>query len=240
MSFDYTMYAAESGMSEVLGSLIPALVGNVMSAGLGLLAYVFTALSLYTIAQRRGIKHAWMAWVPVLNAWILGCISDQYRYVVKGEVRSRRKVLLILNILKKLGGLTAIVMVIVGFVNLIVHAEILETGSNKAIVEFLGRQFMPAMGVAVIMGVAALISVVFTAIAYYDLFASCEPDNKVLYLVLGLLIKVTLPIFLFICRHKDLGMPARKAPQPQPEVVVEPEAILEPEAPVEPWENPEE
>jgi hypothetical protein len=177
-----------------------------------------------------------MAWVPVLNAWILGCISDQYRYVVKGEVRSRRKVLLILNILKKLGGIAAIVMVIVGFVNLIVHSEILETGSGKAIVEFMGRQFMPALGVSVIMGVASLVSVVFTAMAYYDLFASCEPDNKVLYLVLGLLINVTLPIFLFICRQKDLGMPARKAPQPQPE----PEVIPAPEAPAEPWENPEE
>jgi hypothetical protein len=236
MSFDSAMYAAEAGMAEILGSLIPALLGNVMSVGIGVFAYVFTALSLYTIAQRRGIKNAWMAWVPVLNVWVLGCISDQYRYVVKGEVRSRRKVLLILNILKKLGGIAAIVMVIVGFVNLIVHSEILETGSGKAIVEFMGRQFMPALGVSVIMGVASLISVVFTAMAYYDLFASCEPENKVLYLVLGLLINITLPIFLFLCRHKDLGMPARRAAQPQSE----PEVVPMAEAPAEPWENPEE
>ena len=114
MPFDSVMYAAETGMAEMIGALIPALMGNVMSVGIGILAYVFTALSLYTIAQRRGIKNPWMAWVPVLNVWILGCISDQYRYVVKGEVRSRRKVLLILNILKKLGGIAAIVMVIMG------------------------------------------------------------------------------------------------------------------------------
>ena len=236
MPFDSAMYGAESGMMELIGSLIPALLGNVMSVGIGVLAYVFTALSLYTIAQRRGIKNPWMAWVPVLNVWILGCISDQYRYVVKGEVRSRRKVLLILNIVKKLGVIAAIAMVIMGFVNLIVHAQILETGSNRAIVEFLGRQFMPALGAAILMGVVSLVSFVFAAMAYYDLFASCEPENKVLYLVLGLLINITLPIFLFLCRHKDLGMPARRAAQPQSE----PEVVPMAEAPAEPWENPEE
>ena len=226
MPFDSVMYAAETGMAEMIGALIPALMGNVMSVGIGILAYVFTALSLYTIAQRRGIKNPWMAWVPVLNVWILGCISDQYRYVVKGEVRSRRKVLLILNIVKKLGVIAAIAMVIVGLVNLIVHAQILETGSNKVIVEFLGRQFMPALGAAMLMGVVSLVSFVFAAMAYYDLFASCEPENKVLYLVLGLLINITL----------DLGMPARRAAQPQSEPEVAPMA----EAPAEPWENPEE
>ena len=236
MPFDSAIYGAESGMMELIGSLIPALLGNVMSVGIGILAYVFTALSLYTIAQRRGIKNPWMAWVPVLNVWILGCISDQYRYVVKGEVRSRRKVLLILNIVKKLGVIAAIAMVIMGFVNLIVHAQILETGSNRAIVEFLGRQFMPALGAAILMGVVSLVSFAFAAMAYYDLFASCEPENKVLYLVLGLLINITLPIFLFLCRHKDLGMPARRAAQPQSE----PEVVPMAEAPAEPWENPEE
>ena len=234
MSFDSVIYATQTGMAEVLGSLIPALMGNVMSLGIGVLAYVFTALGLYTIAQRRGIKNPWMAWVPVVNVWILGCISDQYRYVVKGEVRSRRKVLLILNILKNLGTLAAIIMAIAGVVGMIVHADMLETETNRAIVEFLGRQFLPVIGLSLIMGVITLVKFAFTAMAYYDLFASCEPDNKVLYLVLGLLIRITLPIFLFICRHKDLGMPARKAPQSEPEVV--PVA----EAPAEPWENPEE
>ena len=234
MSFDSVIYATQTGMAEVIGSLIPALMGNVMSLGIGVLAYVFTALGLYTIAQRRGIKNPWMAWVPVVNVWILGCISDQYRYVVKGEVRSRRKVLLILNILKNLGTLAAIIMAIAGVVGMIVHADMLETETNRAIVEFLGRQFLPVIGLSLIMGVITLVKFAFTAMAYYDLFASCEPDNKVLYLVLGLLIRITLPIFLFICRHKDLGMPARKAPQPEPEVV--PVA----EAPAEPWENPEE
>ena len=36
------------------------------SSLLGIAAYVFSALAIYNIAQRRGIKKAWMAWVPVV------------------------------------------------------------------------------------------------------------------------------------------------------------------------------
>ena len=73
-----------------------------ISSLISLAAYVFSSLAIYTIAQRRGIRHAWMAWIPMLNVWILGSISDQYRYVVKGQIKSKRKVLLALNILNVL------------------------------------------------------------------------------------------------------------------------------------------
>ena len=62
------------------------------------LSYVFQSLGMYTIAKRRGIHNPWLAWVPVGSSWLLGSISDQYHYVVKGEERSKRKVLLGLQI----------------------------------------------------------------------------------------------------------------------------------------------
>ena len=41
--------------------------------------YVLMALGMYTIAKRRGIPMAWLAWVPVVSVWILGAIADDYR-----------------------------------------------------------------------------------------------------------------------------------------------------------------
>ena len=67
-------------------------------SGFGIAAYVLRSLGFYTIAKRRGINHPWMSWVPVLDLWVLGCISDQYRYVVKGQNAKKRKWLLGLNI----------------------------------------------------------------------------------------------------------------------------------------------
>ena len=39
--------------------------------------YVLQSLSLYTIANRRGIRNPWLAWIPVGSSWTIGCISDQ-------------------------------------------------------------------------------------------------------------------------------------------------------------------
>ena len=86
-------------MEEILEALEEARMSmNVTTGGLGLLVYILQAWALYTIAQRRGINKPWLAWIPVVNVWILGSISDQYQYVVKKQVKNKRKVLLGLNI----------------------------------------------------------------------------------------------------------------------------------------------
>ena len=36
-------------------------------------------VAFYTVAVRRGLKNAWLAWIPVADAWLVGSISDQYR-----------------------------------------------------------------------------------------------------------------------------------------------------------------
>ena len=81
---------------EYLGSglwlILQALFG--MPTLLAIASYVLTALALYTIARRRGLRNPWLAWIPVANSWLLGSLSDQYRYVVKGEHKSKRIILL--------------------------------------------------------------------------------------------------------------------------------------------------
>jgi MATE family multidrug resistance protein len=46
--------------------------------------------------------------------------------------------------------------------------------------------------------------------ALFDLYASCDPENRVIFLVLSILIGISEPILLFICRNKDGGMPPRR------------------------------
>lgn len=173
--------------------------------------YILHSLSLYTIAGRRGIRHNWLAWLPLGNLWIMGSISDQYRYVAKGEIKNRRKLLLGLSI--------GLVAVYVGWVfsmmMSIILSEGLGTGAAAAVVgAILGALALSAL---------AIILTVFQYITYYDLFKSCDANNAVLYLVLSIIFPVTLPFFVFACRKKDQGMPPRKQPAPQ-QVIVEPVA----------------
>lgn len=181
-----------------------------LSSALSLVVYVLHSLSLYTIAQRRGIRHGWLAWIPVGNLWLLGSISDQYQYVAKGKIKNRRKVLLGLNI-------ALIVLYVTCFVGLIALLI-----SVDEVLAFLW----------VILGVIALLAVAITIlvyeyIAYYDLFSSSEPNNATLYLVLSIIFSVTLPFFVFACRKKDLGMPPRKQPA-QPVVIPTVEPVVDP------------
>ncbi len=154
--------------------------------------YVLQAVGMYSIAKRRGIHHAWLAWIPVGNLWLLGSISDQYQYLAKERVRNRRGLLLGLSI-----ALYAVmILMYVG----IIFAAIGMRGALLAITVLCLLAYF----------VLAIVATVFQYIAMYDLYASSDPGNAVLYTVLSILFSISMPFFVFACRKKDLGMPPRK------------------------------
>ena len=110
MSYDFTYFLQDYLDS---GVFLMNLITNSVSSLWGIAMYVLTSLGLYTIAKRRAIRNAWLAWIPVVNCWIIGCISDQYRYVVKGQMKSRRKSLLTLSVIQLALGLAFVVALIV-------------------------------------------------------------------------------------------------------------------------------
>ena len=99
--------------NELTMGIVSGLLAGIPSVLFGVAVYVLTALSLYTIAQRRGLSRPWLAWIPVVSSWILGSLSDQYRYVVKGENRSKRKFLLVMSILSAVLSTVVCVMCVV-------------------------------------------------------------------------------------------------------------------------------
>ena len=185
---------------------IANLISSFFSFAISVTTYVLTAWGLYTIAQRRGIEKPWLAWIPVANAWTLGCISDQYRYVVKGENKSKRKVLIGLSIASVVCTIVFFVLMIIGMVDVIRMGDL---GSAAAASAALG-----SMGGALLMLIPiAGISIAYTVIYYialYDVYTSCDPKNSVVYLILSIFISVTAPFFLFFNRKKDFGMPPRR------------------------------
>ena len=55
--------------------------------------WVLEGIAYQTMARRRGLRHRWLVWLPVGRDWIQGSLSDQYQYLVRGQIRSKRKVL---------------------------------------------------------------------------------------------------------------------------------------------------
>ena len=186
---------------EELLMLIPGLLGGVPTGLFGIAAYVLTALAISAVSRRRGLSKPWLAWVPVVNCWLLGSLSDQYQYVVKGENKSKRKWLLVLNIVKAVLMLTVVVLAAV----LVVGAFFQGPGRRAMATPLLG-----ILGVVLPLAAVAIALCVIRYMALYDVYRSLDPNNAVLYLVLSILFSPTEPFFLFFNRDKDLGMPPRK------------------------------
>jgi hypothetical protein len=187
--------------------------------------YVLRAAGFYTIAKRRGINHPWMSWIPILDLWVLGCISDQFQYVVKGKDRNKRKWMLGLSIALAVVYIVFFVILGVTISSVIVTAAG-GTGADAVLEAILGP--VATMMICIIPMVALSIAVmVIRYVAMYDLFTSCNPQNNVLFLVLSIFFNVTEPFFVFFNRNGDEGMPPRRA-QPQ---------YIPPQPQQEPWET---
>jgi hypothetical protein len=156
---------------------------------------------MYTIAKRRGIRGAWLAWIPVANTWLLGCVSDQFQYLVKGKTTNRRIVMLIL-------ALASVLLSFIGsasstFAMLAGELDTMELMVPSAI----------NLSVSMLSMCVSVAAAVFHYIALYDVYTSMNPANNVLFLVFSILFNITEPFFIFCNRNKELGMPPRR-PQP--------------------------
>ena len=225
---------------ELMGiSLFSVVASEIPSMLISLAIYIFTGWALYTIAKRRGIHNPWLAWVPFGNSWLIGCISDQYRSVSRGEVKNRRKVLLITEILSAVIGAVVVVlcfgtlfeMMQIGFENL----DGMSDAASMELMNTLLGSFAIILLLCLPLMVVSIVYMVFYYIALHDIYKSCDPGNATLYLVLSIFIGICRLVFLFLCRNKDDGMPQRQEPQPVYEI-----PQWQPmEPPVEPWQREE-
>lgn len=171
--------------------------------------YAISCIGLYTIGRRRGLRNSWLAWIPVFNLWLLGSISDQYGYLVKGKIRSRRILLPIL------AALTLIMYLVGGYCVYLSRENGYMTAAQFAmpmLMAFVSLVAVFAGGVA---------TIVWAYMCCYDLFRSCDPADGKLFLVLILLFPGALPFILFAIRERDGGMPPRKKPAEEPEEMIE-------------------
>lgn len=187
----YTSYYFDRALS---------LAARVLTGGvvplLSVAVYVFTALALHTMAKRRGIACPWLAWIPVANLWLIGSLSDQYRYLTRGQMKHRRMILPVLEI---------VTMVLSG---MMVGAIFWVMGANGSAASVLTLLALILLDCA-----AAIALAVWKLMALYDIYASCDPQTAALYLVLSIFFRFLKPVFLFLSRNQELGMPPRKAPR---------------------------
>lgn len=212
MEFDYYDFPdAMEGMAE--GAFVGAaglamgifMIVYLLALAFYIVSYVLNAVGMYRIAKRRGIHHAWLAWIPVGSQWLLGSISDHYQYVAKKKITGRRKSLLVMNIILAVMGSVVVTGATLIFSFAAGPEDLM--GSGILLVGLLVIAYLVLFGLSVAV-------LVVSYIAYYDLFQSCKPNYAVLFLILGIVFNVTPPFFVFACSNSDGGMPERCPRQP--------------------------
>ena len=210
-SYAYTMDSEEGIIAAILFSVLSSL----FTGGIGVLMYAFRSIGVYSVAKRRGLNNPWFAWVPVVNSYLLGSLSDQYQYVVKGKVKSKRKWLLGLSIVKIVLYVAMIVMAVITASN-VINTAMIGFGQAKLMkmaMSYAGR----LLTVVIPFVVLAVVVKVIRYVALYDVYTSLDPKNSVLYTILSIAFRVAEPFFLFFNRKRDDGMPPRReAPKEEP------------------------
>ena len=221
MGYDFSSIPGLDMMENAAATILAVyflimLVSSIWS----IVMYVFHSLGMYTIAKRRMIHNPWLAWIPVANLWILGSISDQYQYMAKGKTTKRRKVLIGLMI--AMYALVLVIGIVAG-----VTAGLAVIGEART--QILVPALILVFGYIALI-VLAIVLTVFQYIAYYDLYSSSNPDNAVVFLVLGIFFNFLNAFFVFACRKKDLGIPVPQAQtRPQEPQYIPAPAYEEPE-----------
>lgn len=201
-------------------------------------AHILMGWGLHALAKRRIIKYAWLAWFPIGNLWILGCLADQYRTVVKGQEKSNRRirvfwiglvalVLLVALIVLSAWGITYLAKNTPSMnltkeqqqkMSTLTGDELTETylelmtdmvAADKGLAKSVTTVLIIWVVLAILLLVATVDLGVEMYICLFDLYASCLPQHKVWFLVVSIVLGVE-AIFVFICRKQHQGMPHDK------------------------------
>ncbi|MBR3968497.1 MAG: hypothetical protein IKJ93_02795 [Clostridia bacterium] len=161
-----------------------------------IVAYVFQAISLQTIAKRRGISKPWLAWIPFAVNWVLGAIARDHDKR-NGINRRWDKVLLTLSIVV---GAVGIILEVVLFVSLIwtfFNATGSYTSEEDIAVLIIGM-YLLLIPILFLAGVLQMLS----HICVFKLFESTVPERTLTYFLIYYLLPLAAPFCLFACRNK--------------------------------------
>ena len=212
-----------------------ASLSNAVTYLAGVLVYVLLSWGLYAIAKRRGVRKPWLAWVPIGNMWVLGCIADQYRLHARKQKTNRRKTLLIINGIVALLALILVISMLVAAVNIIDRAPsvtltneqmtqlqnlegderseaflklmIQSLTADASLVDYAFSQLIGVGVLALLLGIANIAATVVKYVALNDLFASCDPGRRLMFLLLSIFVYGAASVLVFLCKNKDQGMP---------------------------------
>lgn len=170
------------------------------------LNYILQSIALFTIAKNRGMKYAWCAWVPLVNTWVLGSVSDLHDRQ-RGLNRHWGRTLLICQIL----GPCVFLLGYLGFLATAIVSAIAGGGDPNTGIMLVG---------AIACYLLLFVSIPFYTIAQfgayvciYKIFDVIVPEKAVKYFIISLIVPLGFAICFMCSRKSMLGVPEELLPE---------------------------
>lgn len=169
-------------------------------------SWVATHYQLGELAKCQGIRHSWLTWIPLVNAWVPGSLSA--RYWASKERKSAKGKLLVMR-------LVTLVLLAGFFWRLIRGLQGAEFALNRGATEAAAR-YLVLMGIAkgliflVPAALAWLAGKIMWYMALWDIYGLFLPKRHWWHLLLSLIPVVNLvakPVFLRTCRNWNDTVP---------------------------------
>lgn len=159
--------------------------------------YVLGALGAYTVAKHRGVKNAWLAWLPIGNSYIYGALSDDVVSLRGIPKKYRSRILLPVLDGSAVGGIVLLFVIMIS----IAYSVMPLSNTAASTATFIQLPFM-MLFVFLIDGVM-IASRVFASIALYPVYREyCLPGTSLAFAVCGGIFGLH-GVFLFAIRNKQ-------------------------------------
>ena len=191
----YNSYtSAEDSLAIVI--ILIALFAIFISFAVAIVTYIFTALSMQTIAKKRGIDKAFFAWIPVANSWLMGKIADDVNLCRRNKKTNFARNILILMI----------VFYAIYFFYFFCEffSTFLAFSAPHSVSAVFGA--IAILFSFIYFGVAIAQSV-YAYMAMYRIYYGYAEEHATLYLVLSILVPISTPFLLFSIRNRELLPP---------------------------------
>ena len=145
---------------------------------------------MYTIADKRGVKNAWLAWIPVGESWVLGKVADEYDERTNTK-KNWAKTLLTLSLV---GGVFFAVTYVAFFV--FVFAAAFSSGGDLDtwVIAPLVVLYLILLVAALLMCACAVLKMICT----YKVYESIVPEKAIKYMI----VSAVVPLGAGVCMLK--------------------------------------
>lgn len=184
--------------AAVIGVAIGIIILYVVLFGFAIANYILSSLGMYKLAKGRQISDPWMAWVPVVNDYLLGKVTEQYDES-KGLRHKWSKLMLTLTIVNVGGMILFFAVYFVMLFGMIAKTAVEGNVQEEELIGSMVILFIAIFVVALIMSFAAIAYSVCKYVCIYKVFESAVPEKSIKYFLLSMII----PLAYGICLLKS-------------------------------------